>query len=250
MWIDVYKARHRNQGGVLSNYYKNEYREQKKEIISDKYIEKQEKRAKAQYKYYKHALISDKKSILEIGCGIGASLYLLKNENSNNMLYGFEPDPNLCYYAKERLPEAKIIQDMYQFGTFEENTFDLIILSHVFEHFDNIREYLEEFKRILKPGGILFVEVPNENLYKVVYNMNYNPGRGHLGFYTQKTLTEVLQQYFRILSIKNFGQNLEVYLLKSARVLPNFFCSILPSRLERKCKNGLFIRAIAKKDDV
>lgn len=44
---------------------------------------------------------------------------------------------------------------------FADNEFDLVIAEHVLEHLDNLIAVVEELHRILKPGGILYVEVPH-----------------------------------------------------------------------------------------
>ena len=45
---------------------------------------------------------------------------------------------------------------------YEDNTVDLIYASHVLEYFDReeVSEVLEEWYRVLKPGGILRLAVP------------------------------------------------------------------------------------------
>ncbi len=46
---------------------------------------------------------------------------------------------------------------------FPENHFDFIYLDSVLEHVLNPREYLLKIKKILKPGGIVYIGVPNED---------------------------------------------------------------------------------------
>ena len=45
---------------------------------------------------------------------------------------------------------------------FDNNSFDAIIMNEVFEHLNtNLIEVIEDIKRILKPGGRLFISTPN-----------------------------------------------------------------------------------------
>jgi hypothetical protein len=44
--------------------------------------------------------------------------------------------------------------------TFKDNSFDVIICMHVFEHIDNDRKAMEEVYRVLKPGGSALLDVP------------------------------------------------------------------------------------------
>ena len=53
---------------------------------------------------------------------------------------------------------------------FEDNTFDLVYSSHVLEHFEkiNTQAIVNEWVRILKPGGMIRLSVPSlENLIKI-----------------------------------------------------------------------------------
>ena len=55
---------------------------------------------------------------------------------------------------------------------FEDNTVDLIYASHVLEYFDReeVVDVLNEWKRVLKPGGILRVAVPHFRMMVYLYN--------------------------------------------------------------------------------
>lgn len=53
---------------------------------------------------------------------------------------------------------------------FDDNVFDLVYSSHVLEHFPRkqIRNILQEWARVLKPGGLLRLSVPSfENLIEI-----------------------------------------------------------------------------------
>lgn len=55
---------------------------------------------------------------------------------------------------------------------FENNTIDLIYASHVFEYFDRdeAKDVLKEWKRVLKPNGILRLAVPDFKACSKLYN--------------------------------------------------------------------------------
>jgi SAM-dependent methyltransferase len=60
---------------------------------------------------------------------------------------------------------------------FEDNTVDLIYASHVIEYFDReeVIPILREWKRVLKPGGILRLSVPDFDMMACLYrDDNYN----------------------------------------------------------------------------
>lgn len=98
-------------------------------------------------------------NILDFGCGWGRTIrFFLKDINCNN-LYGVDVNPLLVDICKNTLhygnyslvqPEAP--------SAFTENSFDIIYAYSVFSHLaEPIHiKWIEEFSRILKPGGLLF----------------------------------------------------------------------------------------------
>ena len=65
------------------------------------------------------------------------------------------------------------ISDVYPL-TFEDNTFDLIYCSHVLEHIERDRTQLilNEWVRVLKPGGTLRISVPSFESLSKIYQKN------------------------------------------------------------------------------
>ena len=60
---------------------------------------------------------------------------------------------------------------------YKSNMFDIILCNHVSEHIPNVNKALSELKRILKPKGILILNVPNEgclmaNLRNKIFQKN------------------------------------------------------------------------------
>jgi len=66
---------------------------------------------------------------------------------------------------------------------FEDNSVDLIYASHVIEYFDReeIISILTEWKRVLKPGGILRLAVPNFYMMASLYIQRSYPLESFLG---------------------------------------------------------------------
>jgi SAM-dependent methyltransferase len=49
---------------------------------------------------------------------------------------------------------------------FPDQTFDVITSWHVIEHVTSVSETLEEWFRVLKPGGVMILETPDANCWK------------------------------------------------------------------------------------
>jgi predicted SAM-dependent methyltransferase len=61
-------------------------------------------------------------------------------------------------------PSVDHVGNAADLGRFDDATFDQLYASHVLEHFDYLNELvnvLKEWMRVLKPGGLLHVSVPD-----------------------------------------------------------------------------------------
>jgi predicted SAM-dependent methyltransferase len=43
----------------------------------------------------------------------------------------------------------------------EDDKYDIVLCRHVLEHLDNVPATMEEFQRVVKPGGMVIIEVPH-----------------------------------------------------------------------------------------
>ncbi len=94
--------------------------------------------------------------VLDIGAGTGAFANEMKQAGWD--VTALEPDGNARQvagknYGMKLEPESALF-DL-------DERYDAITLWHVLEHIHQLHEYGEQFKRLLKPGGKLFIAVPN-----------------------------------------------------------------------------------------
>jgi SAM-dependent methyltransferase len=84
---------------------------------------------------------------------------------------GGKPDPLGQYAGIFRLMQSARTWDLadgdaqFMAGV-PDNTFDFVHSSHCLEHMVDARVALENWTRILKPGGYLIVTIPDEDLYE------------------------------------------------------------------------------------
>jgi SAM-dependent methyltransferase len=64
--------------------------------------------------------------------------------------------------AKERLVEVDIIDDGETLSTIGENSLDFVIANHFIEHCENPLGTLENLMRVLKPGAVLYMCIPDK----------------------------------------------------------------------------------------
>lgn len=146
-------------------------------------------------------------SLLEIGCGEGILLTLLK-EHGYNRISGIEPSYSASKRASKR--GIKVINAFFDDTAFKEK-YDLIILSHVLEHIPDPMNFLDKVASILtETGGILLTQTNYKGLIP--------------SFMKDKWYAWVPDQHYW-----HFTPNVLNQLLSKARFKPiaNEFCSLV-----------------------
>jgi 2-polyprenyl-3-methyl-5-hydroxy-6-metoxy-1,4-benzoquinol methylase len=113
--------------------------------------------------------------LLDIGCGLGTLMKLAAHRGA--VVYGVEPDPHSLVLCRHRLqlgPErnAPLAAAVGEHLPFADSSLDMVTCCSVLEHVENPAVVVKEIARTLKPGGVLFLGVPNalrfqERHYKV-----------------------------------------------------------------------------------
>lgn len=97
-------------------------------------------------------------SVFEIGAGVG-QFQVAAAERTKWQVSGLEPGNEqsaLC----QRLG-LKVQQAFFQSLEMADESHDAVVSFHVFEHVDSPAQFLRHVNRILKPNGLLHLEVPN-----------------------------------------------------------------------------------------
>lgn len=76
------------------------------------------------------------------------------------------PIPRRCEIKYVDRNSGDITDDAETLSKFPDNSQDFVIMSHVLEHLPNPMRAIENIHRVLKPGGVTFIVVPNKNLNK------------------------------------------------------------------------------------
>jgi len=95
--------------------------------------------------------------LLDIGCGNGD--FLANARDAGWEVLGIDTDPKAVAVAKQRGLDVRTGGiDLFAGGS---GCFDAITLSHVLEHLHDPRQFIHAVHRLLKPGGVIFVDTPN-----------------------------------------------------------------------------------------
>lgn len=99
--------------------------------------------------------------LLDIGCGNGRLLWLARR--AGWQVQGLELSVEMARYASSRVGCPVRAADFLALepAPEERESFDVVSLRHVLEHLPEPRPAMERIGALLKPGGLLLVEMPN-----------------------------------------------------------------------------------------
>ena len=98
--------------------------------------------------------------ILEVGSGGGALLSHLLAQGPSSVV-GVDWLRTSVDMAHGQNPRAKLLQGDACALPFAERQFDKVVAQHLIEHFDDTRQVLVEWRRVLRPAGVLVIVTPN-----------------------------------------------------------------------------------------
>lgn len=144
----------------------------------------------------------DFKKILEVGAGDGSVLHYLNKWGFGMELYALEIAQSGVDLIKtrnlERLKEVQAF-DGYHIP-YSDDTFDLVVLTHVLEHVEHERQLLRELKRVAR---FIAIEVPLDYRFGVDQRMKHFLDYGHINMYSPTLIRFLLQsEGLKVLSDK------------------------------------------------
>ncbi|OGP50499.1 MAG: hypothetical protein A2Y79_06295 [Deltaproteobacteria bacterium RBG_13_43_22] len=162
-------------------------------------------------------------SVLEIGCGTGATGAFLKEKNPNLYYVGMEIDGQAARIAKTRLNEVltidieKINADQFNL---KKNFFDLIIAADVLEHLYDPWRIMDFLRCFIEKNGKVILSFPNTQNINLIANLvqgNWTYEKyglldaTHIRFFTWNEIEKLLMGTgYRILrSVSNLQTSLD-----------------------------------------
>ncbi|MEN9704242.1 MAG: hypothetical protein RLZZ393_121 [Pseudomonadota bacterium] len=143
--------------------------------------------------------------LLDIGCSVGYTLRAARD-------LGLEPTgSDLSQYAIKTCREQGFRAEVGELSglPFADGEFGLVTMKHVLEHTPVPRAALREVRRVLRPGGGIFIAIPHAGYRKAVRapqsSRYYQPaahGREHFVYYTPATLSRLLaDEGYRVVAV-------------------------------------------------
>ena len=169
-------------------------------------------------KHFKNIIKNNDKNkklnILDIGTGYGLFPHNINKEFPNFNVY-FLNINKIKYGIKKLNLNYNIITENIETDDFIKSNkckFDVICSNNVLEHVYNPILWINNIMKCLKPGGIIILEIPNEDdelIYKVKNYSNIIHFEDHVNYFTKNTLEYLLKKCnikkYNITGVQRYG---------------------------------------------
>lgn len=196
--------------------------------------------------------------ILDVGVGQGDDLQNIVHQLPmvHFKLHGIENHPEYIQSAREKgitVSNIDIERDQFQYP---DGSVDIVIINQVLEHTKEVFWIISEISRVLKPGGLLIVGVPNLAALhnRLALLLGLQPAciqllSGHIRGYTRKALRDfiITDNYFSYQSMS--GSNFYPFPRDMAKLLGTVFPSLAVGiflTVTRTDKPGTYLKILER----
>ncbi len=173
----------------------------------------------ARYHYLENFELGE--CVLDIACGNGVGSDLIAKNVER--VFAIDQDPNTIennrkFFSKTSNLIFKV--DNAEHLDIDSSVFSAVVSFETIEHLVHPENFLQEIRRVLKPGGLFILSTPNARVTNPINGIPSNPF--HIKEYTPTELNELLSKSFKIISMR--GQSV------SAMYPINYFWNPSPDR--------------------
>lgn len=195
--------------------------------------------------------------LLDDGCGVGGFL-LVSREKGAASAVGVELEFALARLATIRIKKTEASYCLVANGEslpFASSSFDVVFSCHVIEHVLDQNRYVSEIRRVLKPGGTLFLACPNrlwpkeahsqlryltcfpnrlvKRVFRVLHSLNVGSGKRREQFWVVTLVTHFVSPFTIERLVKRHGLRM-VTLNPAERFAQIWPCIARPFRVHRR----------------
>lgn len=159
-------------------------------------------------------------TILDLGCGTGAVLQAILNEDCKKKAYGIDISENMLKVARGKLKEsATLVLGDSEYLPFENDFFDVVYCNDSFHHYPRPDRVLSELSRVLKPkGNLIICDCWQPFLFRDIMNvfMKYSKN-GNVKMYSEKEICGLLSVDFNDIVWKNVNNTSYIVTAKNKK---------------------------------
>lgn len=159
--------------------------------------------------------IANKGKLLDVGCATG--FFMKAADEMGWSVTGNEISEFAASYAKKNY-KFKVFTEDFTKATIPQNSFDLITMWDVIEHFYNPIEAIKKAFKLLRDDGTLVLSTPNVNSYPARLMqarwVGYKLSDEHLTYFSLDTISKLLEKSgFQVVKKTHIGKHVSIPML-------------------------------------
>jgi SAM-dependent methyltransferase len=160
------------------------------------------------YAQFARHMKSDARLILDVGCNTGRGGKIIRDARPEAEIVGLDCVPERIASLPEGIYRDAHVAEVSAIPG-NDATFDAIVAGEFIEHltYNDFRQALNEFLRVLKPGGQLLLTTPNPGYVRLLLTGKSVLGGAHLSLHYPKQLSAELKEVgFEHVIVKGSGK--------------------------------------------
>jgi ubiquinone/menaquinone biosynthesis C-methylase UbiE len=183
------------------------------------------------------------KKVADIACGTGYGTQMLAKADARSV-HGMDLSAEAVGVCAERNNTPNVtynVANAQSLTAIQDSEFDVVVSFETIEHLPNVEAYLDEMKRILRPGGTFLVSTPDRRIASVMYRFIGHPAnKYHVREYTGRELMDLLSTRFQIQACYGQAFVSRWLVFWPVQFFVKSFCRILGPAKARDFKDNLY----------
>jgi 2-polyprenyl-3-methyl-5-hydroxy-6-metoxy-1,4-benzoquinol methylase len=140
-------------------------------------------------RYWWAAQVAAERDVLDAACGTGYGMEMLSAAGARTVT-GVDLEPEAVAAAKQTVGDrGEVHQADVRDLPFEADSFDLVVCWETIEHVEEGERAIAEFRRVLRPDGVLLISSPNPAVYPA-------GNEHHVHEYEPEELADLVRHHF------------------------------------------------------
>jgi len=151
-------------------------------------------------------LVPNAKTIVDVGCGYG--FFLDEAQKQGVSVFGVEPSRLLVHYAFNKYAIRSFRGTLNELVKNNKRKFDVVTCIHVIEHVTELKYFVLDLLKLVKPGGLLYIETPNADshlLYTEKEQYTFLIPPDHLWLFSRRSIQYLLPKNAQIVFLNTYS---------------------------------------------
>jgi len=196
------------------------------------------------------------KTLCDVGSGFG--FFLDEARKDRYVTIGIEPSRKIAELALKKLGIISYVGSLEEYISLHKKQFDIVTCIHVIEHVQNPKQFIQNLLKLVKSGGILYLETPNSDshlLYIEKGDYTFLIPPDHLWIFSIHSVLHFLSNKVELIKINTYSypehfmgivkQAIKKTKSKTSSQKPNYSNILRPSSFKKKLSYILFDCIIA-----